>query len=101
MILASVEEVTMRRSLTELREEHDLSVVELAEKVGVSDQSIRLWEAGEVRPRPQVLIRLCAVLQISENEIDLQPYTNEGKVLEDRRKAGRMRWEKHRAVRTA
>ena len=90
------ETLPMSRSLAELREEHGLSIDELAQQVGVSDQSIRLWEAGLVRPRPRAYAQLLSILQVSEDEITLTPYANEGEVLEARRRAGRRRWEKHR-----
>ena len=41
-----------------------LSVVEVAEQVGVSTASIYFWETGRVRPRAENLSALCKVLKL-------------------------------------
>ncbi len=42
-----------------------MSVAELAEKVGVSEPCVYLWEAGKTRPRDSNLTALCKALRLS------------------------------------
>ena len=46
-----------------------MSKVDLAEKLGVSDNQIRRWESGTARPRPEKEDLLAEIFQI--NPIDL------------------------------
>jgi len=57
------------KRLKELREGAGLSKVDLAEKLGVSDNQIRRWESGTARPRPEKEDLLAEIFQI--NPIDL------------------------------
>lgn len=57
------------KRLKQLREGAGLSKVDLAEKLGVSDNQIRRWESGTARPRPEKEDLLAEIFQI--NPIDL------------------------------
>lgn len=57
------------RRLKQLRQGAGLSKVDLAEKLGVSDNQIRRWESGKARPRPEKEDLLAEIFQI--NPIDL------------------------------
>jgi DNA-binding XRE family transcriptional regulator len=50
--------------LREARIKRRLSVVEVAEQVGVSTASIYFWETDHVRPRDANLSALCKVLKL-------------------------------------
>jgi transcriptional regulator with XRE-family HTH domain len=52
------------RYLRDARIKRDLSVVEVAEQVGVSKPSIYFWESDRVRPRDRNLSALCKVLKL-------------------------------------
>ena len=50
--------------LRDARIKRRLSVAEVAEQIGVSIQSISLWETDRVRPRDANLSALCKVLKL-------------------------------------
>ena len=52
------------RYLRDARIKRGLSVVEVADEVGVSTVSIYLWESDRVRPRDANLSVLCKVLRL-------------------------------------
>ncbi len=55
--------------LKRLRHERMLTQVELAEKVGVSQQAVQYWEAGTRYPRPAQQRKLCQILEVSPAEL--------------------------------
>jgi DNA-binding XRE family transcriptional regulator len=55
---------TFARYLRDARLKRRLSVVEVAEQVGVSPVSIYYWENDRVRPRDENLSALCKVLKL-------------------------------------
>lgn len=68
VILPILSDIFARR-LKQLRESAGLLKVDLAEKLGVSDNQIRRWETGAARPRPEKEDLLAEIFQI--NPIDL------------------------------
>jgi len=54
----------LARHLRDARIKRGLSVVEVAEQVGVSTASIYFWETDRVRPRDANLSALCKVLKL-------------------------------------
>ena len=52
------------RHLRDARVKRGLSVIEVAEQVGVSTASIYFWETDRVRPREANLSALCKVLKL-------------------------------------
>ena len=51
--------------LKELRLEEELTQKELAEKLGITQDSISLWEKGKRMPDTGYIIKLCEIFQIS------------------------------------
>ena len=52
------------RHLRDARVKRGLSVIEVAEQVGVSTASIYFWETDRVRPREANLSALCKMLKL-------------------------------------
>jgi DNA-binding XRE family transcriptional regulator len=52
----------MRNNITTVRMEQNLNTVELAKKAGVSHNTIRNVETGEVNPTVPVAIAICKAL---------------------------------------
>ena len=50
--------------LTAFRQRAGLRRIDLARQIGVSDESVRLWEKGTVRPSRELLARLIALLSL-------------------------------------
>jgi len=59
----------MNKDLRQLRQDRNMSVEELAYKIGASAQSIHNWERGEYKPRRSAIIGLAYVLGCKPDEI--------------------------------
>ncbi|HTI80930.1 MAG TPA: helix-turn-helix transcriptional regulator [Acetobacteraceae bacterium] len=64
MEIALPRKVNFARHLRDARIRRGLSVVEVAEQVGVSTASIYFWETDHCRPRDANLSALCKVLRL-------------------------------------
>lgn len=51
--------------LKELREAHSLTQTELAEKLGVSKQSVSNWENDNIQPSIEMLIKMADLFAVS------------------------------------
>lgn len=55
--------------LKQLREENSLLQKQVAERIGVSAQSIKMYEANETEPGSMVLRKLALLYQVSADEL--------------------------------
>jgi transcriptional regulator with XRE-family HTH domain len=55
---------SLSRNLRDARIKRGLSVVDIAEQIGVSTASIYFWETDHCRPRAENLSALCKVLKL-------------------------------------
>lgn len=55
--------------ISKLRKEKNMTQMELADKIGVTDRAISKWENGRGMPDLSLLIPLCEILNISVNEL--------------------------------
>jgi transcriptional regulator with XRE-family HTH domain len=62
-------ESELMQSLQELREKNNLSQVELAQKLNVTQGAVSQWEKGECRPRTDKLKLLSDILNCSVDEL--------------------------------
>ena len=51
------------------RKEQNLTQMELAEKLGITDRAVSKWETGKSLPDSSIMIELCEILKISVNEL--------------------------------
>lgn len=61
--------------LAELRKASGFSQDELAERLGVSRQSVSRWETGQAEPSPENLRAMCALYQVSADYLLLDGVT--------------------------
>lgn len=61
--------MNLGENILKLRKEFNLSQEQLAEKVGVSRQTISNWELGETMPNPEQLKILSKTLNVSIDEL--------------------------------
>lgn len=54
-----------QKRLKDLREDHDLTRLELAEKLGISERTLSRYETGETEPTIGVLIHLSLLYNVS------------------------------------
>ena len=55
---------TFSQLIRSTRQQRGLSVIEVAERVGVSTAAVYLWEADRGRPRDENLSALCKALKL-------------------------------------
>ena len=55
--------------IASLRKEQDMTQLELANKLGVTDRAVSKWENGRGMPDISLMIPLCEALSISVNEL--------------------------------
>ena len=60
-------------NLKQLRRKRAFTQEELAERVGVHESTIRLWEQGKREPRSSDIKKLCEVLNCTEAELLNEP----------------------------
>lgn len=60
---------TIGKTIAELRKKQDLTQVELAERVGVSQSYLARWERGHAQPRPKALEKLAEALNVTVEEL--------------------------------
>lgn len=73
-----MKEVTgIAKNIKTLREHHDISQVELAKMLDVTDRAISAWETGIKEPRIKNIRKIAEIFNISPSEImdgDLETY---------------------------
>ena len=57
------------RFIAELRKEKNMTQVDLANKLGITDRAVSKWENGRGMPDLSLLLPLCDTLNISVNEL--------------------------------
>ena len=67
--MKEVNQMTFNETLIKRRKEVGMTQDDLAEKLGVSRQSVSKWENGECMPDSEKLIKLAEVLEISLDEL--------------------------------
>jgi transcriptional regulator with XRE-family HTH domain len=73
-------------NLKKIRKEHNLSQEDLAEKLGVSRQSVSKWESNQAYPEMDKVIQLCKMFNLNMDEL-LNQDINETKDREIRKKS--------------
>lgn len=75
--------MSIGKTIKELREERGITQAELAKQIGVTQDSISLWEKNKRIPNTQYIIALCKVFKIPsdyllglENEDGSKTYNN-------------------------
>ena len=51
------------------RKEQNLTQMELAEKLNITDRALSKWECGRAMPDSSIMLELCEILHISVNEL--------------------------------
>lgn len=51
------------------RKNAGLSQAEVAEKIGVTDAAVSMWETGKTRPRASILVRLAGLYACTVDEL--------------------------------
>ena len=64
-----MDQVKIGRFIADCRRKKNLTQMQLAEKLGITDKAISKWERGIAMPDSSIMLALCDILGISVNEL--------------------------------
>ncbi len=64
-----MDQMKIGRFIAECRKKENLTQLQLAEKLGITDKAISKWERGIAMPDSSIMLELCDLLCISVNEL--------------------------------
>ncbi len=62
-------QIKIGRFIAECRKKANLTQMQLAEKLGITDKAVSKWERGVAMPDTSIMLDLCDILGISVNEL--------------------------------
>ena len=64
-----MEQVKIGRFIAECRKKENLTQMQLAEKLNITDRAVSKWETGKAMPDSSIMLELCEILKISVNDL--------------------------------
>ena len=64
-----MDQIKIGKFIAERRKKVELTQMQLAEKLGITDKSVSKWERGMTMPDSSIMLELCDILQISVNDL--------------------------------
>ena len=64
-----MDQIKIGRFIAERRKGVNLTQMQLAEKLNITDRAVSKWETGKAMPDSSILLELCGILQISVNDL--------------------------------
>ena len=64
-----MDQIKIGKFITECRKKVNLTQMQLAEKLGITDKAVSKWERGISMPDSSIMLELCDVLSISVNDL--------------------------------
>ena len=64
-----MDQVKIGKFISERRKEVNLTQMQLAEKLGITDRAVSKWETGKAMPDSSIMLDLCELLNISVNDL--------------------------------
>ena len=64
-----MDQIKIGRFIAERRKKANLTQMQLAEKLGITDKAVSKWERGIAMPDTSIMLELCDILSISVNEL--------------------------------
>ncbi len=64
-----MDQVKIGKFIAECRKEKNLTQMQLAEKLNITDRAISKWECGKAMPDTSIMLELCDILGINVNEL--------------------------------
>lgn len=64
-----MDQVKIGRFIADRRKQANLTQVQLAEKLGITDRAVSKWERGKAMPDASIMLELCRLLDISVNDL--------------------------------
>ena len=64
-----MDQIKIGRFIAECRKKANLTQMQLAEKLGITDKAISKWERGMAMPDTSIMLELCNILKITVNDL--------------------------------
>ena len=64
-----MDQIKIGKFIAERRKDLNLTQMQLAEKLGITDRAVSKWENGKAMPDSSIMLELCEILQISVNDL--------------------------------
>ena len=64
-----MDQIKIGRFIADCRKKANLTQLQLAEKLGITDKAISKWERGLTMPDSSIMLELCDILSINVNEL--------------------------------
>ena len=64
-----MDQVKIGKFIAERRKGANLTQMQLAEKLGITDRAVSKWETGKAMPDSALMLELCSVLKITVNDL--------------------------------
>ena len=64
-----MDQVKIGKFIAECRKQNNLTQMQLAEKLGITDRAVSKWERGKSLPDAAIMLDLCALLNITVNDL--------------------------------
>lgn len=64
-----MDQVKIGRFISQCRKEANLTQVQLAEKLNITDRAVSKWETGKSLPDSSIMLELCELLNITVNDL--------------------------------
>lgn len=64
-----MDQVKIGKFIAECRKRQNLTQMQLAEKLGITDRAISKWETGRAMPDSSIMLELCSLLKITVNDL--------------------------------
>jgi len=81
-----MDQAKIGKFIAECRKNNNLTQMQLAEKLNITDRAISKWENGRSLPDSSIMLELCSILKISVNDLlcgEVVEVKNYNKTLED------------------
>jgi len=81
-----MDQAKIGKFIAECRKNNNLTQMQLAEKLNITDRAISKWENGRSLPDSSIMLELCSILKISVNDLlcgEVVEVKNYNKILED------------------
>ena len=62
-------QVKIGKFIAECRKKENLTQMQLAEKLNITDRAVSRWETGKAMPDTSIMLELCEILKISVNDL--------------------------------
>ena len=64
-----MDQIKIGRFIAECRKKQNLTQMQLAEKLNITDRAVSKWETGRSLPDSSIMIELCEILGITINDL--------------------------------